>query len=202
MLLTARSDGYRKAFAAPTPGFEVPRRPWVRAEELGSTADGYREEGVVDCGGDGGEAPPLVEVRPYLFGPPGEAFWLMLTGWRRTAGDANVRVWVGSPLAVFYCVSGDIPGPPERPGRTSDPRGVSEVRAVADHEYFAESMVLTAGSLGRGHAGGEIVQFGAGSGIPALARVPTWGVQKLQFEFARAFPQQRFGMNALWAWCS
>jgi hypothetical protein len=175
----------------PSQAHTLSKEPLVRVLQPGTLPDGETEYAVHVLGQT--TAGELLRVIPTVTGPPGSAFWMSVTGWTQGGSQKGEIVWVGTPLADFYCASGHpCRGPiPDNQANPGD-RLVSPVESLCD---FA---ALAGGSLGYGERAGEIVQFGYGSGAPAVIYLNPRGVQLVQFDFGRISPEHTIGMNALW----
>jgi hypothetical protein len=154
------------------------------------------EAGVYELAPEaGGPAAASVLVVPLCDGPPGSTYFLSVVGWRKAAGeDRDGEVWVGLPLADFWCYAGDIPGP----DLSLAQRKLAPQRTLTPTHNLAEAVVLVGGG------GAEVVNYGFGRKAPAHAIVYTKGSQLVQFDFspdpAACRPDgSPVPMNALWA---
>lgn len=202
--LMTRVSPLVRALATPSQETLFSQRPFRRAKEPGTeivdVLNGL-EPGVFKVGNDGasGASGNKIEFTPYAKGPPGSWFWMRVVGWRRLGNDPGTSIWGGSVLAEFLCVAGAIAGPPRIPGRVAGDRTKVPRRLVDDDENACDEVYLNRGSLGTGIHAGQIVQFGRGSGIPAIVEMPLRGHGLFQFDFA--VPQElNVAANALWAW--
>jgi hypothetical protein len=168
------------------------KEPLVRVLRPGTLPAGEDEDGVHELGQT--TAGELLRIIPVLTGPPGSAFWMSVVGWTISGPEERgQRVWVGTPLADFYCASGH-----PCKGPAPDNQATPGSRVVAPTETLCDFAAVVGGSLGYGDRPGEIVQHGYGSGAPAVVYLNPRGVQLIQFDFGRVHPSHTIGMNALW----
>lgn len=199
--IVTRSGPLRKALVRASQEYLYSRRGFMRAAEPGANRINFRgdkEPGIFSAG-ESGVAGNRIEITPFLRGRPGAWCWMRVVGWRPVPGTDATQVWRGVPLAEFYCVAGDVPGPARRPGGTAHDRTVPDRRVVDDAENLCDFVALYRGSLGVGAHAGSVVQYGRGSNVPAVIVMDLRGSKKFSFDFA-VCPHYPLAANALWSW--
>ena len=135
---------------------------------------------AVDAGINGAYAPLTVRIIPFASLYPSQTFSIRVYGLCRVGSNADTLVWEPFPLAELLCTVGNIAVAPAQPGNDKGIATRYETLKMATTEYRCDDMALTTGLLGER---GELLTFGAGSGITAWAIVALRGAEKYYFDF-------------------
>ena len=138
-------------------------------------------DGVWPAGSEGQFAPNRIFILPYAYATQGAVFTTRVYGWRSIDSVPGSRsVFVPFPLIDLTCTVGNI-------------QGVGRDYQILDSEQFCDGLSLAGGAVGKY---GEIVTYGAGSGLASFCLVDLRGCRRFSFDFKTSSGAT---MNALWA---